>query len=416
MLAGMRIIPLGILLAAVSSCTPAVAPARPVELSPQPELRATEQIGRTLDTWHEAAARADEEAYFAHFTEDAVFLGTDATERWDRDAFRAYAHPHFAKGKAWSFRATSREVVLSSDGRIAWFDEALATPNLGPARGSGVLLLGADGSWRIAHYNLAITVPNERFEKVKQLLEGGGSTIRGVVSFTGKPRKMKVPKARLAADYCKNRPSVHDAVRVHGGGLADVLVRIAVGEVAATFEAPAAPVRIDSVDCMLRPRMAGALVGQSLAIANIDPTPKKLQLLRGDETVLEWTQPHGGAPLATKLEKPGMYRLGSDLHPWITGFVAVSDHPFFAVSGQDGSFEIEGVAPGSYTLESWHAIYGSEKMRIEITAGATVFAHFSYHGAESPPPENRDELKRAEQLPERRPGKWGGVVDPWKGR
>ncbi|MEQ9319773.1 MAG: nuclear transport factor 2 family protein [Polyangiaceae bacterium] len=125
-------------------------------------------IDTVLDGWHAAAARADEEAYFGAMTEDAIFLGTDATERWDKAAFRAYAHPHFAKGKAWSFRATRRDVIL--DGTLAWFDEDLATPNLGPARGSGVLRKEA-GRWLIAHSNLAITVPNERFGEIKRLLE-----------------------------------------------------------------------------------------------------------------------------------------------------------------------------------------------------------------------------------------------------
>ena len=123
-----------------------------------------------IDGWHAAAARADEDAYFGAMTEDAVFLGTDATERWDKAAFRTYAHPHFAKGKAWSFQATRRDVILAEGGRLAWFDEDLATPNLGPARGSGVVR-NDDGAWRIAHYNLAITVPNERFGEVKELLE-----------------------------------------------------------------------------------------------------------------------------------------------------------------------------------------------------------------------------------------------------
>lgn len=127
-------------------------------------------VAHVLDDFHDAAAHADEARYFAHFAANGVFLGTDATERWDVAAFRKYAHPHFKGGKAWSFRAARRSVSFSADGETAWFDEDLETPNLGPARGSGVLVREAS-SWRIAQYNLTITVPNERFKEVKALLE-----------------------------------------------------------------------------------------------------------------------------------------------------------------------------------------------------------------------------------------------------
>lgn len=127
-------------------------------------------IAVVLDDFHAAAANADEARYFAHFAEDGVFLGTDATERWTVPAFRAYAHPHFAKGKAWAFKATRRAIEVDASGTVAWFDEDLATPNLGPARGSGVLVLRT-GSWRIAQYNLAIVIPNDRFKDVKALLD-----------------------------------------------------------------------------------------------------------------------------------------------------------------------------------------------------------------------------------------------------
>ena len=127
-------------------------------------------IAAALDDFHLAAAQADEARYFGHLAEDAVFLGTDATERWTKGEFRAYAHPYFAKGKAWSFRATRRAITLSPDGKSAWFDEDLATPNLGPCRGSGVLLL-KNGAWEIAQYNLAVTVPNGVMKDVKTLIE-----------------------------------------------------------------------------------------------------------------------------------------------------------------------------------------------------------------------------------------------------
>jgi hypothetical protein len=123
-------------------------------------------IGTVLDDWHDAAAKADEARYFGHLDDDSMFLGTDASERWDKRAFLAYSHPHFEKGKAWTFRSTRRDVVLDSE-VLAHFDEDLETKGLGPARGSGVLMK-RNGRWRILQYNLTITVPNERFDVVKE--------------------------------------------------------------------------------------------------------------------------------------------------------------------------------------------------------------------------------------------------------
>ena len=128
---------------------------------------ARDEIASALDDFHDAAAKADEARYFGHFAPDGVFLGTDATERWEVAAFRAYAHPYFAKGKAWSFRGARRRIAVRGD--IAWFEEDLDTENLGPARGSGVLVWH-DGRWLIEQYVLSITVPNDRFKAVKDLL------------------------------------------------------------------------------------------------------------------------------------------------------------------------------------------------------------------------------------------------------
>jgi hypothetical protein len=128
------------------------------------------QVSAVLDDWHSAAAAADEARYFGHFARDAVFLGTDATERWTVEEFRRYAHPHFAKGKAWSFRSVSRHVSFSADGSVAWFDEMLDTPNLGPSRGSGVLVRES-GQWRIAQYNLSVPIPNDLMDEFKKRIQ-----------------------------------------------------------------------------------------------------------------------------------------------------------------------------------------------------------------------------------------------------
>ncbi|HLO66286.1 MAG TPA: nuclear transport factor 2 family protein [Holophaga sp.] len=139
----------------------------PALVAAPPAVTPEAAVAAVLDDWHLAAAQADEERYFGHMAEGAVFLGTDATERWDKAAFRAYAHPHFAKGRAWSFKAVRRSIALSGD--MAWFDEDLDTPSMGPCRGSGVLAR-RDGAWRILQYNLTVPIPNALMGQVSRAI------------------------------------------------------------------------------------------------------------------------------------------------------------------------------------------------------------------------------------------------------
>lgn len=118
------------------------------------------KIEAVLDDFHAAASDADEERYFGHLAESGVFLGTDATERWTKEEFRGYAHPHFAKGVGWTYHSTSRHVTVAADGRTAWFDELLHNAKYGECRGSGILQRYGEG-WKIEQYNLTIPMPNE---------------------------------------------------------------------------------------------------------------------------------------------------------------------------------------------------------------------------------------------------------------
>jgi ketosteroid isomerase-like protein len=127
-------------------------------------------VNRIVDDWHQAAAQADEPRYFGHMSGDAVFLGTDATERWDVAAFRAFAHPYFAKGKAWTFVPRHRNVTVSGD--TAWFDEALDSASYGECRGTGVLRK-VGGDWKIAQYNLTIPIPNALAKKFVEEIRAG---------------------------------------------------------------------------------------------------------------------------------------------------------------------------------------------------------------------------------------------------
>jgi ketosteroid isomerase-like protein len=117
--------------------------------------------GRVLDGFHDAAARADETAYFELLAPNAVFFGTDAGERWDKEQFRAFAHPYFAKGQGWTFKPRDRHLDQSRSGEVIWFDEMLDSESYGVCRGTGVLERQPDGAWRITQYHLTIPIPND---------------------------------------------------------------------------------------------------------------------------------------------------------------------------------------------------------------------------------------------------------------
>jgi ketosteroid isomerase-like protein len=128
-------------------------------------------VAAVLDSLHDAASKADYDRYFGLYSKDAIFLGTDATERWDLAQFKAYTGPIFAKGRGWTYAATRRWIYVSDDGNTAWFDETLENANLGDCRGSGVLVK-QNGQWLIAQYNLTIPVPNDLADEfVKRIRE-----------------------------------------------------------------------------------------------------------------------------------------------------------------------------------------------------------------------------------------------------
>jgi hypothetical protein len=122
------------------------------------------QIDSTLDNWHKAATDANFVNYFDALTDDSIFIGTDATENWTKPAFQAFAKPYFDKGKAWSFTSLERHIYFSTDKKMAWFDELLNT-QMKICRGSGVLVF-INGKWKIKHYVLSMTIPNDNVDDV----------------------------------------------------------------------------------------------------------------------------------------------------------------------------------------------------------------------------------------------------------
>jgi hypothetical protein len=155
---------------ALLACLAALAVLAACRAAPgaEPRSRDVERaVGVVLDELHAAASVADGARYFACFAPDAVFLGTDAGERWTLAQFRAYCEPYFARGQGWTYACRERHVA--SEGALAWFDERLWNEKYGDCRGTGVLRRDG-GAWRIVHYSLTLLVPNERAGAVVEVI------------------------------------------------------------------------------------------------------------------------------------------------------------------------------------------------------------------------------------------------------
>ena len=118
-----------------------------------------QSINTVLNSFHQAAADAEIKPYFNLLSQDAIFLGTDVTERWSKDEFKAFVEPYFSQGKGWLYTPVERNISLIKQGQVAFFDEILFSESYGTCRGSG-LLVKTDQGWKISQYNLSIPMPN----------------------------------------------------------------------------------------------------------------------------------------------------------------------------------------------------------------------------------------------------------------
>ncbi len=133
-------------------------------------------VGEVLNDFHRAASEADGDRYFAHFADDGVFVGTDATEIWSVKAFKAYAEPFFSKGKGWTYHPDrdTRLIRHSADRKTAWFYETLRHEKYGVLRGSGALSR-VGNTWKINQYVLSFAVPNGVAKDVVERIKKAGS-------------------------------------------------------------------------------------------------------------------------------------------------------------------------------------------------------------------------------------------------
>jgi len=162
-------------------------PREPAPQKPAAAAPATERVKAVLTGFHRAAAEADLDTYVGYLSPDLTFLGTDRTERLDREGLVALAQRSFSQGIGWIAEPVEQNVFVSGDGATAWFDEKLESQNFGELRASGVLRL-EDRGWRIVQYNVVFPIPNDlAFDLVAQIAEVDPEVMDRPMKFSDAP-------------------------------------------------------------------------------------------------------------------------------------------------------------------------------------------------------------------------------------
>ena len=220
--------------------------------------------------------------------------------------------------------------------------------------------------------------------------KGDEGSITGKVSYTGAaPELKKIDTSADAACTSKSPNLTTEDWVVKDGKLANTYVYIKSGTLAdgskisdLTFATPTTAVTLDQNGCHYKPHVLGVMVNQPINITNSDPTTHNIHFTPKNNPDWNQSQVNGAAPMTHKLAVAEvLVPVKCNQHPWMKSYVGVTKHPFFAVTGEDGSFTIKGVPAGKYTVVAWHegGANGTEKtMEVTVPAKGAATADFSF--------------------------------------
>ena len=214
------------------------------------------------------------------------------------------------------------------------------------------------------------------------LTDAGG--IVGGVSFSGTaPTAHTVqmdadPYCLLAhSEQVQQTPVVVD----EGGGLANVFVYVKEGLEGMIFPGPTEPIYLDQNGCLYTPHVIAVRTGQSLIVKNSDDTLHNINVQPQNNPAFNIGQPIAG--METEKSFPNT-EIGiparCDVHPWMSGFIGVFDHPYYAVSAGGGSFSIDRLPAGDYVVEAWHESLGTRTQNVTVSPNETTEISFDFEG------------------------------------
>ncbi len=209
--------------------------------------------------------------------------------------------------------------------------------------------------------------------KGKVIFKGDSEKYKRTTLDTSKDENCKKIKEKIGSEeVIINKKSDPPTLR-------NVVVSIKEGLGDRKFQAKTDAAILDQVGCQYTPHVLAVMGGQPVKIRNSDPTNHNINFF--DAKINEKfnkTQPKQNMEDEIKLKVEAPFKVKCDVHPWMGMHVVVFNHPFFAVTGEEGTFEIKGLPPGKYTVEAWHEKFGTITAPIEVTSGATKDADFTF--------------------------------------
>lgn len=207
-------------------------------------------------------------------------------------------------------------------------------------------------------------------------------TITGTVKLIGTAPKM--PVIKMGADPAclkNNKGPVHADMVVVGkdNALANVVVYIKSGLGNYSYPTPTEAATLDQKGCMYYPHVVCLMAGQKFDVINSDPLTHNIHVMPKNNREWNESQPQGAPPIVKEFARPEMaIEAKCNIHPWMKAYINVFSNPYFAKTGDDGTFTIKNVPPGTYTVEAWQEHYGTTEQKVTVAAKGTATADFSF--------------------------------------
>jgi hypothetical protein len=209
-------------------------------------------------------------------------------------------------------------------------------------------------------------------------------TISGAVQYAGpKPARKPIDMSGDPACAEAHHGKAYDESLLISpkGGLANAFVYIKSGLEGKSFETPSTPAVLDQRGCWFTPRVLGVQTNQPLQISNSDPVTHNVHPVAQLNREWNHSQGSGEPPITRRFARPEvMVPVKCNIHSWMHCYIGVLDHPYFAVSGADGTFAIRNIPPGDYVLAAWHQTLGTQELQVTITPSGQQQVDFKFKG------------------------------------